>query len=239
MKKRLSLILVLMIGQIALAELWTTVYYADEVTPLELADPCVPYLYRDIMVGTKLAIVVSSDTTGTWVNNDANGYWWDSDLAIIGDYMSYGVLSGRDCNEEIGYECSCLEAAGPGAFVQHWGVSDAAGFGLYPHRTSIPGDWFIIDYTALKAGECMVDFYNRSIDPNVPAYQHVFNQVPTRDFDGDTTVDFGDFCLLASHWQETGLSDPNMCHWTDINEDGTVNIGDLGLFADYWLYATQ
>ncbi|MCJ7729293.1 MAG: hypothetical protein MUO27_05395, partial [Sedimentisphaerales bacterium] len=44
----------------------TRVYFRDSNTPLELADPNVPWVYRDIMVGTRLTIIVDSNASGSW-----------------------------------------------------------------------------------------------------------------------------------------------------------------------------
>ncbi len=44
---------------------------------------------------------------------------------------------------------------------------------------------------------------------------------------------------VASHWQETGCSDPNGCEGTDLDSDGNVDIDDLALFVHYWLEKTE
>src|SRR5210317_457011 len=43
------------------ADVWTSVYYADGISPLPRRDPNIPDVYVDIMVGTHLSIVVSSN----------------------------------------------------------------------------------------------------------------------------------------------------------------------------------
>jgi hypothetical protein len=183
------------------------------------------------MVGTKLTIIVSSDVGGNW----------GSDLTIEGDYRNYGLLSGRDYNDLTGdYEGSRFEAAGYLARVWEWvGSADIQGFNLDGHTSAVPGDWFIIDYTATAVGECRVGFYDRSINWDEPAYYHVFFHVSTRDFNKNTKVDFSDFAVFASHWQETGCNDPNWCEGADLDTDGNVDIDDLMLFSDYWLEKTE
>ena len=214
----------------ASANVWTTVYRADGIRPLETTDPCKPFTYTGIMEGTRLVIVVSSDTSGVW----------SGDLAIEGESLQHGILRARDCNEStVGYECSCLEAVTQDARVYDWVEPGIAGFGLQGHRNAVSGDWFILDYIALAPGICRVAFYDRAISWDVPIYELTFQQVPTRDFDRNGTVDFADFTIMAIYWQETGIEEPSVCQYSDINRDRAVDIGDMRLFADYWLYTTQ
>lgn len=212
------------------AEVSTRVCLADGNTPLELADPNVPFVYRDIMVGTRLTIIVDSNANGEW----------GSDLAIEGEYMDYGLLSARDYNDTtIDWEGSHLEAAGFQARVWEWVDPGIQGFILESYDNSMPGDWFIIDYTATNVGVCEVGFYDHSVSWDYPVYYHIFFHVPTCDFNNDTRVDFADFAVLASHWQETGCGDPDLCEGTDLDADGNVDINDLILFAHYWLEKTE
>jgi hypothetical protein len=60
---------------------------ADEVPPLAPADPNVPEVYRDIMVGTRLAIFITSDTAKPWRvkfwlswENERQGVLWPRKL---------------------------------------------------------------------------------------------------------------------------------------------------------------
>jgi hypothetical protein len=46
------------------AKVWATAYRCDETTPLDAVDPNHPAICRDIMVGTRLVIVVKSDSSG-------------------------------------------------------------------------------------------------------------------------------------------------------------------------------
>ena len=103
------------------------------------------------------------------------------------------------------------------------------------------GDWFTIDYNATAIGDCNVAFFD-GIDydlPYEPTYYIEFTHVRTRDFDGSTRVDFGDFAILASYWQEPGCEDLNWCEGSDLDLSGTVDINDLMLFTDYWLERTE
>ena len=144
--------LFLCVGSIATGEVSTTVYLADGNTPLEWADPNVPFVYRDIMVGTRLTILVSSDANGVWL-----GY-----LRIAGADRDYGAISARDYNDVTrDWEGSHLEAAGIGAEVTRNANSLRTSFNLLSvsDSNSVPGDWFIIDYTATDVGNCCVGFY--------------------------------------------------------------------------------
>jgi hypothetical protein len=89
MKKILAFTLFLGLASIARGRVSTRVCLADGNTPLELADPNIPFVYRDIMVGTKLTIIVSSDAEGSL----------NARLAIIGEDQNRGLLSARDYND--------------------------------------------------------------------------------------------------------------------------------------------
>jgi len=237
MRKLIVLLLIFGAPTVAMGEISTRVCLADSNTPLELADPNVPFVYRDIMVGTKLTIIVDSNIAGEWGSNMA------SDLTIEGQYRDYGLLSARDYNDATGdWEGSHFEAAGDLACVWEWwelAEPGIQGFNLEGHTSAVPGDWFIIDYTATNVGVCKVGFYDRSVSWDYPVYYHVFSHVRTRDFNKDTKVDFADFALLALYWKATGCSDPNWCEGADLDTNGKVDSNDLILFADYWLERTE
>ncbi len=241
--KRLTVFAVfLCVGSIAAGEVSTTVYLADANTPLELADPNIPFIYRDIMVGTKLAIIVSSDTAKRWSGK----------LRITGTDRDYGVMSARDYNDiTLDWEGSHLEAAGVGAVVDRSASSLATTFDLRSDSNSVPGDWFVLDYTATNVGNCSIKLYESYLpyhggDPSNPPpgvdvllHELVFSHVPTRDFITDKRVDFIDFAALASFWAVANCADLNWCEGTDLDTDGDVDRDDLMLFADYWLESTE
>lgn len=211
-------------------EIFTIVYSADGNTPLELEDPNIPFVYRDIMVGTKLSIVVHSDVNEDWFNGGS--------LVIEGEEMqARGELHGRDC--EFG-ECpgSCLPDAGEWAAV--WETTyPGIGFDLGSVEDPNAGNWYIIDYEAIDSGYCDVTFYNYDIDFSNPVEILSFNHVRTRDFDNNAKVDFADFAALASYWQATDCSEPDWCEGTDLDTDSDVDVNDLMLFCEFWLERTQ
>jgi len=235
MKKITIMALFLDMASMAMGEVSTRVCLADGNTPLELADPNIPVIYRDIMVGTKLTIIVESNIAE----------YWDGGLFITGTDRDYGVLSGRDYNDTtFDWKGSRFEAVGDEARVYDWEDEMQSGFDLYAHYAHISaeaGDWFIINYAATIIGNCSVGFYDCRGPGGMdfPVYDLVFSHVPTRDFNNDARVDFADFAVLASHWQETGYSDPNWCEGTDLDADGNVDCNDLTLFMDYWLERTE
>ena len=203
---------------------------ADGNTPFELADPNVAFVYRDIMVGTKLTIIVSSD---------ANGYWRGK-LAITGKDRHYGLLSARDYSETThDWAGSRFSAAGDRARVWDWQVPGVQGFKFQGHRSAVAGDWFIIDYTATNIGTCSVRFYDGNVSWVEPIYCLTFLHVPTRDFNNDTSVDLRDFAVFASCWQVADCTDPKFCVRADLDTDGDVGFSDLILFGDYWLEKTE
>jgi hypothetical protein len=206
------------------------VYLYDSNTPLELADPNIPFVYCDIMVGTMLTIVVSSDSGG----------YWSGSLVVTGNDMSRGVLSGRDCNPNTcDWKGSRTETAGFGARVLAWDEEDIQGFDLYGHSSAVPGEWFIIDYTATDLGICHVNLYDHSVSLTDSVYRLRFSHVRTRDFDHDTEIGFADLAMLAANWQNASCGPPGWCSGTDLDVNGCVDFQDLILFAQYWLERTE
>ena len=230
MKKLTTLVLFLSVASTATGAVSTRVCLADGNTPLELADANIPFVYRDIMVGTKLTIIVDSNIAE----------YWTGSLAIADANMNYGVLSGRGPLVSGDWSGSHFDSAGNEAVVWDWEELCIDGFDLYTGSTNIEvGDWFIIDYNALEIGNCNVGFYDHSVSWFEPIYYLTFSHVRTRDFNNDTRVNFFDFAVLASYWRATECSEPSWCEGTDLNTDGKVDSNDLRLFVDYWLERTE
>ncbi|OHB59956.1 MAG: hypothetical protein A2167_06525 [Planctomycetes bacterium RBG_13_46_10] len=233
MKRLIIFILFLNLASVLKGEVSIRVCQADGNTPLELADPNIPFVYRDIMVGTRLTLIISSDVKGSC----------DGFLLILGDDVNRGFLSARDYNDITGnWEGSCLPAAGNRAYVLFIVGLGQQGISLGTVRSPMAGDWFIIDYTALSVGVCTIIFYDYSgnrenpfIDVEPITYYLVFSHVPTCDFNNDTKVDFADFAVFASHWQRTNCPDAGGCVSVDLDMDGNIDWDDLSLFTDYWL----
>jgi hypothetical protein len=220
MRKWIFLTVVLSLGVVSIAagEVSVTVYLSDGNTPLALVDPNIPHVYRDIMVETKLTIIISSDTNDYWIG----------DLFITGENRYYGVLTAA----------SSLPAAGEGAFLYPWEDDFYQGFCFETDAiNAVPGNWFIIDYNAIAVGDCNVGFYEWFASE--PTYEISFSHVRTRDFNKDTIVDFHDFAILASYWQETNCNIIDWCDGTDLDINGSVDVNDLMLFCQYWLERTE
>ena len=239
MKRLISFIILLIAAPAAHAEVFTRVCLADGNTPLELADPCIPFVYRPIMVGTHLTIIINSDTDGSWDGGELT--IWDAN-------QNYGVLSGRDYNDEtLDWKGSRFPAAGEMAAVWDFAeneevdgqMHDAKGFRMYGDDNAVVGDWFIIDYNAINVGFCSVIFYDRSVDWEHPLYKMYFTHVRTRDFNNDGIVNFEDFAVLGLNWQRTDCLEPENCSGTDLDADGYVGISDLMQFVEYWLEKTR
>jgi hypothetical protein len=239
--KRLIFLIVLLVAVPAVhAEVFTRVCLGDGNTSLELADPCIPFVYRPIMVGTHLTIIINSDMDGSWENG--------GELSIWDTNQNYGVLSGRDYNDEtLDWQGSRFPVAGDMAVVWDFAETevvdglehDAKGFRLYGDDDAIAGDWFIIDYNAINVGFCSVNFYDRSVDEDKPLYKMSLTQVRTRDFNNDGIVNFEDFAVFGLNWRRTNCSEPEDCSGTDLDTDGHVDISDLMQFAEYWLEKTR
>ena len=228
MEKLLALILALAIVPIATAQVTLEVCEADGETPFDCNE--------EIMTGTKLTLIVSSDS---------NSYW-SGGLFIKGQDRAYGTLAGRDLDPNTrDYTGSHYEDAGDFAKVTAWKDSAIWGFDLYTFypvdgnsedNSTVPGDCFIIDYKAEEVGDCNVGFYDYDISWDDPNYFISFFHVPTRDLNSDEKVDFGDFAIFASQWSTIDCNDPNWCSGADLDFDGFVDYNDLRLFVRYWLW---
>jgi hypothetical protein len=205
----------------------TRVVFRDSNIPVKPIDPCIPHVYRPIVVGANLAIIVSSDV---------NGYW-NGGLSIKDPYRDYGVLFGRDYNyDTLDWKGSRFEAAGEEAIVWDFQEDIMSGFDMYGDEAAIPGDWFIIDYNATNVGWGNIGFYDYAAGgKEEPIYNMSFTQVLTPDFNDDGSVDFMDFAILGLNWQRTDCISPEYCSGTDLNEDGVVDYADLKSFAYFWL----
>ncbi len=226
--------LCLAVASAAIAEVRSRVCLYDANTPLTPVDANYPHIYPDIMVGTRLTIIIDSNVAEDW-----------SGCLIIEDAnMDYGLLSARGPLLFGDWSGSHLEAAGENAVVFDWEEPNIDGFSLLTDwnlNNIEAGDWFIIDYTATNIGNCNVGFYQS--DPpfgdDIPINYLGFTHVRTRDFNDDTNVDFADFVMLASYWGVTNCDELNWCDGVDLNTDKIVDFNDVMLFTDYWLEKTD
>ena len=241
-----AVVLAVLIGVLAssvLGGISARVYHADEATPLPWVDPNIPDVYREIMVGTRLTLFVSSDTPRKF---------WGGGLWMSWEDWDKGTLAGRDYNDEtVNLEGSILEAAGEDAFIMDLPSTPGMRFGL-GIASANPGEWFILDYHAQTLGTCTMGLYSLEggeVDPatgnltqlpeQVWLQELAFNHVPSRDYNDDKIVNFADFALWAGQWQGAIPADPNATASADLNGDETVDIMDLPLFYDYWLERTD
>ena len=214
-----ALILIICLNPIALAESRVRVCEADGITPFN---------GREIMVGTRLTFIVSSDY----------GEYWSGGLFINGQNRALGLLSARGEDPNTGdWSGSHYEEAGETARVSDWEDSAIWGFDLYTSDSnSTAGDWFILDYEAIGAGDSNVEFYDYDVSWDDPNFLVSFSQVPSRDFNNDDSVNLLDYSIFSSNWMVNDCNDPNWCDHTDINTDGDVDVYDLISFVDYWLW---
>jgi hypothetical protein len=199
-----------------------------------------PFDFNDsIMVGTKLTIILISDS---------NSYW-SGGLFITDQDRALGTLVGRGLDPNgpnaRDYVDSHCESAGDFARVTAWKDSSIWGFDLYTFypvdgnsddNSTVPGEWFIIDYEADEVGGCNIGFYDYSVSWSDANYFLSFSHSPTRDLNSDGKVDLIDFAIFSLQWDTSGCDDPSWCHGADLNRDGIVDNDDLVLFIDYWLW---
>ncbi|MGE5294078.1 MAG: dockerin type I domain-containing protein, partial [Solirubrobacterales bacterium] len=161
----------------------------------------------------------------------------------------YGTLNARGyAGRQSLYPGSCLDAAGMDAEVQKYGggaagydLSTASNWGV-PAWDPVAGDWFVLDYQAVKVGACDVMLRAHDFDEGSSVLLQTlsFTHVPSRDFHPDRVVDFKDFAALSSQWRTMSDSDPNgPITAADLNSDRRVDAQDLALFAEYWLERTD
>jgi hypothetical protein len=233
-RKLLILTLIFYISSIAGGSITLNVFEADGATPFDCND--------DIMIGTKLIIII---------NSDSNDYW-SGGLFIEGQDRALGTLTGRglDANDPNtrDYEDSHYEDAGEFALVTSWEDSSIWGFDLYTYypvdgnsdnNSTCLGDWFVIDYEANEVGDCNIGFYDYNISWEDPDYFLSFSHSSTRDLNADDKVNFADFAIFASQWDANECNDPNWCDGADLDRDNDVDYGDLGLFVEYWLWQSD
>jgi hypothetical protein len=216
-----SLFVLCFIGTTANGQIFTSVYLADSNTSLDIIDQTTSCRqYDDIMVGSRLKIVISSDSN----------VYWGGDLGVTDEYWPYCFISQR----------APLQAAGLRASVYEFEESDIKLYGMYAgDKNRVAGNWFIADYNTISVGDCKIGFYDEAISLYEPIYYLCFSHVPTRDFNNDKIVDFQDFNMLLSYWMETDCVDPYWCQGADIDRSGIVNIQDLVAFCEFWLERTD
>jgi hypothetical protein len=203
---------------------------SDGVTPLELADPCIPNVYRDVMVGTKLTVIVSSNVAEEWYGGSL--------VVKDAEMANRGLLYGRDF-DGYGYPGSCLPGAGEDAAVLDTYMYPGPGFEIYGGTNPNASDWFIFDYNALDVGDCKIELYDGFNEEAELIQTLSLNHVLTRDFDGNTRVDFADFAVLALYWQKDNCGSLDDCEGADLDTDGNIDSEDLMLFCEYWLEKTK
>lgn len=201
------------------AKITVSVYESDGMTLFD---------GRKIPVGTELKLIVASDADD----------FWRGGLFLRDGSRDLAALSGSgyDPNTWDWTECH-YSSAGLEALVTWWEDSVIEGFDLFSDPSGrAPGNWFCIDYTALAPGDPNVGIYDYSVSWDEPNDSIVFCQVPQSDFNLDGLVNFLDYMLLASCWQEDDCTDSIGCRKADLDADGVVDSGDLMLFAADWLW---
>ena len=164
------LTIVVLLSAVVSAEVSVSVYRPDGRTPLGPVEPNLIKVYPDIMVGTRLALVVHSDTPG---------YWWGGLLLtwnnwVVGNVSARGESSGLP---ELSYEESVLPAAGTAALVQDCIEPSLVGFELVSWVDAVAGDWFVLEYHAEQIGLCYLGLYDYGFSLSIPIEILLFSHV--------------------------------------------------------------
>lgn len=213
-------------------------YLADTNEIISWADPCVPHEYPELMAGTKLNLVISSN---------ASGWWMGGGIYIAEQFLDRGELFGRDYNEATGnYDGSVTPEAGTHARVRAslTLIFDeiAYGFKLRGAGDAVAGPWFILDFNSFMAGDCYIDFFDIGIDKEDPAFSLYIPLVQTRDYDQDHIVTFQDFAVIAQDWQNNLQTEPNQSNPPiehDLDNNTFIDALDIQKFTQFWLQRTQ
>jgi hypothetical protein len=234
MKTYLMSALLALLACPAMATLSTDAYLSDGNTPLLLRDPNVPHVYRDVMVGTKLSIIVSSDNSKV----RAKGV-----MSMLRNDWAKGELTARyPIGVDLNWDGSCFDAAGHEASVTRVRDSSILMYWLYSGDAYVrPGRWFILDYQATSVGSTQITMSDYTVSNANPILTNLtFNHVPSRDFNGDTVVNLKDFALLAAQWRTNVIPDPNDTSTPfDFDMNGYVGPQDLASFCSFWLDRTD
>ena len=245
LRRRFLLVILVAVTNITFGEVSTKAYLRDSnelLLPVEVNMTLQYVDYGEIMAGTELAIVIDSNLAEHWSGR----------LLIEGDYNDVSVLYGRGPYDDFvsGYTGSILPAAGFFAAVfpaaPYWEEEEkyVQGFDFYgdfPPEVKA-GDWYVIDYNGIAVGDANIALYWQQDSPpfEYGLIHHIqFLQVPTRDFDGDGSVDFQDFSIFSMYWLDSNCTDPNSCLGTNLDNYGIVELNDLMLFTEYWLKKTK
>lgn len=218
----------------ATARVWTRAYRCDETTPLAALDANHPTVYRDIMVGTHLVFVISSD----------DGADWTGALLLSWDDANDATLSGRGYvpGPPPTYAGSCLDAAGTRAAADDYIGPEGLGLVFQNdgdsyqrgYQPAVTGDWFICDYRAEQVGRCDVSLYVPFPAPDMLSETFSFTHVASRDFNGDGIVNFRDLVPLAARWHSP--IDPSSADaGLDLDADLRIDSSDLARFTEHWL----
>jgi hypothetical protein len=229
----------------AMAALRMDVYLSDGNTPLAPRDPNTPGVYRDVMVGTKLSVIVSSDKKTKMPG--IIGMPWDD--------LSEGELTARGYDGALNmWQGSCLKDSGTNSSVWNTRMDAVVGFYFMSGGLQIcPGKWFIFDYLATTVGSCDIILGAAPVvvtgggEPPLTTGETMaivmkitLNHVPSRDFNNDTVVNARDFAHFANHWRTPAGADPNSTSAkSDLDADGYVGMSDLRLLNQFWLARTD
>jgi hypothetical protein len=217
MKKALFLVYMALVLPLS-AQITVEVYEEDGVTLFD---------NRNIPVGTSLKLIIASDSNE----------FWSGGLFISDSDRDLGSLSGAGKEPNSLDWAGChWEEAGPYAMVTDWEDSLIKGFDFYASEcNSVPGNWFVVDYTALAPGNPDIGFYTYDVSWYEPNMLIPIHQVPVSDFNIDGAVNLADFAVLSMYWQQ---DDPCSSDWeiADLDADGAVDMNDLILFTDDWLW---
>ncbi|MBN1764518.1 MAG: hypothetical protein JW860_04610 [Sedimentisphaerales bacterium] len=193
-------------------------------------DGCTPFDGRDLMVGSTLTLIVSS--------ND-NGYW-NGGLFVAGIDRDLANVYARGWDPNTGdWAGSRFDAAGNEAIVWEYFDSWIWGIDMYTDENAQADNWFIVDYHAVGIGDPNVGFYDYNESWDEPRSCIYFHHSPSRDFNNNDLVNLEDFYIMTSFWLEQDCRENSACELVDLDLNGIIEMNDLFLFSEYWLWGAS
>ena len=61
---------------------------------------------------------------------------------------------------------------------------------------------------------------------------------PVGDMNHDLRVDWSDFSIFSSQWNQSNCNAPKWCAGADLSHSGKVNWEDFAIFAAHWMECT-